>query len=488
MSNPIFLPAVSQRLPSLPHLALQQNTQGAYETPGTGETAALTGKRKQDSPCGLPDEIWHLILKNCWQDSAQNLHSASMVCKALYNLADGVKEIKNWQIHEFLFSTEAEALLQGNSLKGLQNIFQIIHFAIEDKQIKEFLFSKEAIALFKKEILEALQSVFQAMHAATQKGDARLAMLHRETLQKILRGEFTRIVKGPILKHENFPLAQFTQSFLLKKIKRESVNFFAAINILSRPLSKYKDRYLGRHTINLALGDLVAMKLCTQEELRDEAAVAALVGCYRGDALAEQLKLYDEAVSAKQVTGELVLFFLTHISSIFTQEQKPDMKRFIGLIPEWVWAGVVKTYKSYPLGAAKDLLASRIEAIVGTETAHWAISNGKADLLIAFLESDSNPNEAGKKALRCALELGRPKMVNVILHWAISKNKGDFLKILLALVSDRQVLENVLVHAKKMRRASPGAVRIVLERLENLDVVANYPGQQISTLHFANSA
>ncbi len=487
MPSSILISAAPQRPPSLHHLALQQNTKSAGEMAGGNEEAVLMGEKNQVSLGGVPEDVWRIILKSCWENGARDLYSASLVCKAFYRLADEVKPVKNCQIRDFLSSAEAESLFEEKSFKGLQKTFQIIHEVVADDQIQAFLFSKEAAALFAKKTLKELQGTFQSLCEAVKKGEVFQARLCKETLQKSLQGEFPRMVRELSLKQENPPLKQLTQNFLLKELRNG--NFLAAMQILStRSLSKYQEGDPDIGEAKLTQGDLVAMELCTQKELRDEAAVAALVGCYRGDTLAEQLKLYDEAVSAKQVTGELALFLLTYISSIFTQKQKPNIKHFIGLIPEWVWAGVVKTYKSYPLIAAKDLLASRIEAIVGTETLQWAISNRKQDLLIAFLESDSNPNEAGKNALRCAMELGRSEMVDVLLRWAIAKNRGALLKTLLALIVDQNVLKEALAYAKKMHRVNSSALPIVLERLESLDAVVNYPTQQISTLRLANSA
>ncbi len=220
------------------------------------------------------------------------------------------------------------------------------------------------------------------------------------------------------------------------------------------------------YEINLTLGNLVAMELGTLEEFGADASLD------------------------RQVNDDLGLFILTYISSFFNQEKKPDMKRFIGLMPNWVWDGVIKTYTKYSLIGVKDLLASKVDAIADAEAVHWAISNGKKDLLVALLENNFNPNalsESGESALRCAIEADRPDMVDALLthgadvshllkvdsginliHWAIEMNRENFIKIFLALKIDQNVLDQALEYAKKMPHVRTRRRKILLEQGEKL--------------------
>ncbi len=404
-SNPIQVPP--QHRSSLAHSVLWQSTPHAYavETPEKSEEVGLTCKQNQELLGGLPDDVWRIILKKCCQDGVSSLYSVSLASKACKELVD---EIRNWQRCQFLFSTEAEALLEKDSLEELQHAFQILYRVIEDEQIH-------------------------------------------------------KIVQAANLKQKNPPLMELIQSFLLNKLKRG--NFFEAIKLLStRPIPTYENRYPDIYELNLTLGSLVAMELGTLEEFGAGASLE------------------------RQVNDELGLFMLTHISSFFNQEQKPDMKRFIGLMPSWVWGGVVQTYKNYSVIGARSLLASKVDAIAGAEAMHWAISNGKKDLLIALLENNFNPNalsHSGKSALCCAIEADRPDMVDALLksgadvshllkldssinpiHWAIARNRENFLNLLLALKVEQNVLDQALAYAKTTPHVSASMIKILLEQSE----------------------
>ncbi len=459
MSNSNLIQVAPQHRSSLPHSALWQSRQDAYavKTPEKSEEVGFMCKQNQDLLGGLPDDIWRIILKKCCQAGASSLYSVSLVSKACKEL---VGEIRNWQRYQFLFSTEAEALLEKESLEELQHSFQILYRVVEDEQIHDFLFSKEQKTLITEQSLKELQNTFQSMHEAAKKGEASQAMLHKEAFHRILLKEFPKIVRAASLKQKNPPLMQLIQSFLLNKLKRG--NFFEAIKLLStRPIPTYENRYPDMYELNLTLGNLVAMELGTLEEFGAGASLE------------------------RQVNDELGLFMLTHISSFFNQEQKPDMKCFIGLMPSWVWGGVVQTYKNYSVIGAKSLLASKVDAIAGAEAAHWAILNGKKDLLIALLENNFNPNalsHSGKSALRCAIEADRPDMVDALLksgadvshllkldssinpiHWAIARNRENLLNLLLALKVEQNVLDQALAYAKKTPHVSASTIKILLE-------------------------
>ncbi len=474
MSNLSPLQAAPQRLPLLPHPALQKNTQHArtVETPENTEEVGFACKQNRSLLGGLPDDVWRIIFKNCCQHGASNLCSVLSVSKACYELAD---EARDWQIREFLFSAEAKAHLEKDSLNGLQNVFQMIRGVLEDAKIEQFLFSEETNALFEKKHLQALQSTFKAMRAAAEKGETLQAKLHKEGLQKITRAEFPKIVRAAKFKQEDPPRARLIRGFLLKQFKRGK--FFEAMKRFpSRPLPTYENRYPDIYSLNLTVASLVEMDLCTLEEFGADAS------------------LDDE------INDELGLFMLTHISSFFAQEKKQDMRSFIGLMPSWVWDGVVKTYKNCSLVGVEHLLASRVDVIAGGKTVHWPISKGENELLIVLLENNFPPdalNESGESALRCAIEADRSDMVDALLEhgahvspllkvdggiksirWAIARNKENFLKTLLALVVEQNVLKEALAYAKKMRRVNSSALAIVLERLESLGLVANYQGRQ----------
>ncbi len=459
MSNSNSIHVAPERRSSLPHSAFWQSTQHAYavKTPEKGEEVELMCKQNRDFLGGLPDDVWRIILKKCCQDGVSSLYSISWANKACKEL---VEEVRNWQRRQFLFSTEAEALLEKESLKELQHAFQILSGAVEDEQMHAFLFSKEQKTLLTEQPLKELQNTFQCMREAAKQGEALQAMLHQQAFHQILLKEFPNIVRAASLKQKNPPLMQLIQSFLLNKLKRG--NFFEAIKLLStRSIPTYENRYPDMYELNLTLGNLVAMELGTLEEFGGGASLD------------------------RRVNDELGLFMLTRISSFFNQEQKPDMKRFIGLMPSWVWGGVVQTYKNYSVIGAKSLLASKVDAIAGAEAAHWAISNGKKDLLIALLENNFNPNalsHSGKSELCCAIEADRPDMVDALLksgadvshllrldssinpiHWAIARNRENFLSILLALKVDQNVLDQALAYAKKTPHVRASTIKILLE-------------------------
>lgn len=214
-----------------------------------------------------------------------------------------------------------------------------------------FLFSTEADALFDKIILKDLQNTFQAICKAVKEGKVLQIMRHTEA--------FHTLLQKPFLKKENLSLKQLICSFLLKKMKRG--HFFQALQLLS-----------ATSIPKLTLRDLVKIDLYTLEK----------------SSAGPSLKL--------RIAKELGVFMLAHLSALVTQEKEPNMRHFIGLNPNQVQEGVIiKTYghgSLRELRAVEDLLASRIDVIVGTETVSWAIANRKEDLLTKLRENNFNPS------------------------------------------------------------------------------------------------
>ncbi len=491
MPSSISMFAASSRQPSSLQPARQQNIQSAHgvRSAESVEEAALSSQPNQASLCGLPNEALQVILEYCRQAGTQHLRSASLVSKDFYQLADQVKNSQirqlNSQMRQFLFSAEAKALLNADSLnrsksifqslESLQSIFQIIHAVADSSQmhqcqpllseVRQFLLSEEAQACFDEaEILKALQNTLQGMCERIQKKETVQAILHKEALQKILQEKLQKIVQAEIVKKNNLPLTQLIQICLLKEIKRG--NLLEAIKFLSaRPLPIY-EAGMAVYGVNLTRGDLVAMGLCTRGEFGERVSLTA------------------------PINGELGLFILTHISSLFTQEQEPDIKYFLGLIPNDVWKGVVETYKECSFLEVQDLFASRVDALVDAEAAYWAIENDAEDLLIELLKNDFNPNrlnQAGESALYCAMKANRPNMVSILLdygadvshllklkgdidplQWAILKNSEKLLKALLASGLDQNEFAQAFAYAEKMERTN--MVAILCEHDKNLGI------------------
>ncbi len=466
MSSSISLSAVSRRQPSLLQPARQQNQASLYD---------------------LPNEALQIIGEDCYQTGTQHLRNLSLVSGFFYQLTDQVKSLHirrlNSQISQFLFSDEAESLFNADSLNKLQSIFQnseklqgifqIIHAVADDSQMRQcqpllsklsqFLFSEEAQACFEEGALKEVESVFQGMCEKIQKRDTVQAILHKNALQKILRTEFEKIVEKGIVNQNNFPLIRLIKT--CQRIKRG--DFLEAIKILSaRPLPIYK---AGRavYGVNLTRGDLVTMSLCAPEDFGE------------GASLTEQIK------------GELGLFFLTYISSFFTQERKPNFEEFFGLAPKDAWKGVLEIYKEKgSLLAVQILLASKVDILVDDEAAHWAIENNAKDLLEILLENDFNPNKlnkAGESALYCAMKVDRSDMVNMLLEhkadvshllkregdidplqWAILNNNEKLLKALLALDLDQNELAQALTYAEEMKLSN--MVNILRDHNKDLEI------------------